>query len=583
MRASEPSKWLVRLRKPNTGPEIRPLFASIRLRSQFLFVCALLAFTAQAAERKPVASELALRDFITLVLERNESIHLRMLEFEINRKRHKAEWGTFEPEFVASYDRIENERQNTAEQRRSSGVEIFTEKNNIYNGGLEALVPTGARIRLGYTLRDLRNNLQDPIITTPTPGTIVTNAVRGLTGRPEYQTFVGLSATQPLLKNAWNTANFASLRIAALASDIAYQDYRRQMMMILSTAEAAYWNLFLAQEQVRFFEDSVALAEGLVRDFRARLQAGRASDLDVLQAEAGLALRKSKLAEAQQRYRETGAQLRTLISLPADATGFELRATDQPNPGVDIPAFDQAALRALSLNPDYLTEQKKLAQENVRLAYAKNQRLPQLDLKASYGLNGLGDSPGESWEETESANFPSFSVGVELRIPIIGGIRAKNQRDAARLKKEQALLQVKEVETQVLNAIQTALLKVQNARDTVANYRDVVRYDEDLLKTQIARLEVGTVEGRKVLEAEAELFEAKNAVAEALVQHERARLELVLVQGSLLEARNLEWSQKELQERTGEAFRRAGGTEERFNDVLNELKSRYNPPGQPKS
>ena len=44
-------------------------------------------------------------------------------------------------------------------------------------------------------------------------------------------------------------------------------------MLIVSTAEATYWNLYLAQEQVRFFRDSVALADALVVDNEARVRA----------------------------------------------------------------------------------------------------------------------------------------------------------------------------------------------------------------------------------------------------------------------------------------------------------------------
>src|SRR5438105_4992112 len=252
---------------------------------------------------------LTLQEFIMLILEKNESVQERILEFEINRKHYDGEKGAFEPEFVLGYNRVENDQQNTAQQRRSTGVAIFTEKNNIYDGGIEALVPTGGRLHLGYTLRDLRNNLQDPAL-----GTIITNGPRR-----EYQTFVGVSLTQPLLKNAWTTATFANLHLAALASDVAFQEYRRQLMTILATAEATYWNLYLAQEQVRFFQESVSLAEGLVKDGRAKVEAGKGSDLDVLQAQAGLALRRSKLVEAQQKYRETAAQLRTLIPLQPDA------------------------------------------------------------------------------------------------------------------------------------------------------------------------------------------------------------------------------------------------------------------------
>ena len=86
-------------------------------------------------------------------------------------------------------------------------------------------------------------------------------------------------------------------------------------MLIISTAEASYWNLYLTQEQVRFFEDSVRLASTLVVDSQTRFEAGRASELEVLEAQAGLALRQSKLFEARQRYHETAAQLLTLIAL----------------------------------------------------------------------------------------------------------------------------------------------------------------------------------------------------------------------------------------------------------------------------
>jgi len=262
-------------------------------------------------------NELTLKTFLQLVLQRNESLHARVLEFEISHKRLKAEQGAFEPEFVLGYDRVENERENTAEQRRSSGVLVFKEKNNIYNAGLEALVPSGARVRLGYSLRDLNNNLQDPVF-----GSIVTNVTKG-----EFASFAGVSLTQPLLKNAWLNANLANIRLAALASDVAFQEYRRQMMLIISTAEASYWNLYMMQEQVRFFEDSVRLAGTLVADNKTRLEAGKAAELEVLESEAGLALRQTKLAEAQQKYYETAAQMLTLVSL-SSPTG----APTPPNP-----------------------------------------------------------------------------------------------------------------------------------------------------------------------------------------------------------------------------------------------------------
>src|SRR5206468_3835220 len=102
------------------------------------------------------------------------------------------------------------------------------------------------------------------------------------------------------------------VRLAALGSDIAFQDYRRQMMIIVSTAEASYWSLYLAQEQVRFFQESVATAEKILNDNRARVQAGKSSELEVLEAQAGLALRRSKLSEAEEKLYEAINKVLTL-------------------------------------------------------------------------------------------------------------------------------------------------------------------------------------------------------------------------------------------------------------------------------
>lgn len=209
------------------------------------------AFAAGGADVPPAApggadparaERLTLSNYLRRVVRANETLQARWLEARAARRRARAERGAFEPEVVASIQRQINERQNTVEQQRSTLTGIFSERNNIYQGGLESLLPSGARVRLGYTLRDLRNNLQSqPLFLS-----------RGATNG-EFVSFVGMTVTQPLLKGAGPAATLAALRIAALESDMALQECRRQFMITLAQAEDAYWNLYLAQEQVRFF------------------------------------------------------------------------------------------------------------------------------------------------------------------------------------------------------------------------------------------------------------------------------------------------------------------------------------------
>jgi outer membrane protein TolC len=493
-------------------------------------------------------SALTVKELLQRVVDHNESLQVRLLEVEVSRRRVLAEKGAFEPEIVASYERVETARTNTTEQARNLSLGVFKERNNLYNGGLETLVPTGARLRLGYTLRELNNNLSRSFdIGRTNPFSLITH---------EYHSFFGASFTQPLLKNAGTVATMANLRVAAISSDIAFQEYRRQMMTVVSSAEAGYWNLYLLQKQVSFFEESVALAQRILNDNRVRLDAGRGSELEVLESQSGLALRQSRLAQVREKLVEGANRVRALYSDARFSTNVLVQAVEEP-PAQErsVDAFESWRM-AFELNPDYLIQQKKFQMENVRLGYAKNQRLPQFDLKAAYGLNGLGTDPWNSWDQIEHWSWPAWSAGVELHIPVLGGLRSKHELAAARLRLKQAAIGLHDLETQLSTALNTTLHRLRTARESISNYETVVNFNQNLLQTQLARLEVGRVESRKVLEVEADLLEARNALTEAKVLYQQALLELELIQGSLLKARELEVDAKTLKARTEQALRR---------------------------
>lgn len=551
------------------GSQLHSRFQTLCWRTSAVLPAFLFCLTNLLRAETPVSSSaeagLTLKDYVQRVLDYNESIQVRMLQVEVARHAVLAERGVFEPELVGSLEHQDSQRPNTVEQQRNLlGANLFNERNNLYSGALEALVPTGARLRLGYSLRDLRNNLQQQ----------ANFASSGATNG-EYATFVGFSLTQPLLKNRGQTATLASLRLAAANSELAFQEYRKQMMQVVSTAEAIYWELFFAQEQARFFDESVAVAENLLKDSRARLDAGKASELDVLEAEAGLALRLSKQSEARQKLFETMNRFISLYSGTVMTTNRTARATDRPETKDANLFYLEGWQDAFELNPDYLTRRKQVVVESVRLAYARNQRWPQVDLKASYGLNGLGDSPSASWEDVQRQNFPAWSVGLEMRIPLSGGAKARHELSAAQLRQKQTLLNLKEIETQIANALDSSIRKVHSTSQSVTNYQTVVAFNQNLLSTQLKRLEVGRIESQKVLETEEKLFEAKNAVVASLVDHQRALLEWELVRGSILKNRNLELTKNQLEDKTSLILKEGNLIDEQYDSFRKELKAEF--------
>ena len=531
------------------GAKCRPAGGTLALAARLFALLAALGLPFGAGlwslEAEPAnalgGAELKLDDYLRLVLRRNETLEAQMLDAELNRRKTSAERGVFEPDWVTSVLRESNKRTNNVlEQAAQSGQPLFSERNTIYDTGIESLVPSGGKIRLGYTLSDLVNNVN------PVPFFQSTNSPF----IQEYQTFFGITFTQPLLKNGGTGVTTAKIRLAALESDIAFQQYRRQLMLTVSGAEAAYWNLYFAQEQMRFFEESVALAQTVLSDSRERLKAGQGSDLDVLEARAGLALRQTKQNEAIQNFYDALSRMYVLAgSIPAPGEA-PVRVVDHPPATIPSLSYKDSYYDAFNLNPDYLIELGKVDQEKVKLGVAKNQLLPDLNLKAAYGINGLGRSPSDSWDSAERANTPSWSVGVELRVPLLGNIQGRNEFQAARLGLQEAVVNLNAVGTQIGNALKSAMQKARTWADSVQSYQTIVGFNQELLKTEQARLSAGKVEARKVLEVEADLFDARQSLADASVQARRAVLEFELAGGSLLKKRNLDLTREELRRRT---------------------------------
>jgi outer membrane protein TolC len=232
------------------------------------------------------------------------------------------------------------------------------------------------------------------------------------------------------------------------------------------------------------------------------------------------------------------------------------RAIDIPASVVDELTSSQDVQMAFQDNPDYRIRLRQAEQEQVRVRYTRNQRLPQLDAKASYGFNALGTNVSGAWDNIERAEYPAWSVGVEMRVPLGGGAKEKNEYLAAKLNHQKSLIAIQEAETQILNAIDAARYRVRASFENIASQQSVVQYNEKLLNTQLDKLSVGSIDSRTVLETEEKLFDARMAFVEILVVYRKSLLDLDLIRGSYLKMRNLEISPYQLTSRTEDYLRR---------------------------
>lgn len=483
----------------------------------------------------PTREALSRGEYLQRVLRNNHVIQARLASFGTALNLHRAERGLMEPELVGTGQWIDRQRPNTIELERSlqSGG-VFIERNLVYSGGVEVRTPTGARVRVGASARRLRNNVQRTVI-------VDLDA--------EYETSVDISIEQPLLRGAGPGVALAPRRMAARSAEIGYQEFRWQLMQTVAQAEVTYWELALAQEQYRLSNESVRSARALLEDSQARLDAGRGARIDVIEAQAGLAQRESRRTQARQRLIEAMNRLAAFFNGRPEQEGIQYQATETPRIDSLELSYAGGTDAALAMSPDVLRTQRVIAQEQLRVQLARNQRLPQVDLRATFGSAGLGFDWNSALDDTEHVRFPQWVVGLDVRVPLFAGVRSRNELAAARQRLRQAEYNLADMEATIRTEMDAAIRRVDAAESIVNSRRAAVSHRQALLDDRMTGREAGRVDARTVLEAEDDLVASQLEMRDSEVEYERSLLELQLLQGNLLQNRGLEMTMDDLESR----------------------------------
>ena len=149
----------------------------------------------------------------------------------------------------------------------------------------------------------------------------------------------------------------------------------------------------------------------------------------------------------------------------------------------------------------------------------------------------------------QSQNFPSWSIGFELTVPLAGNIKGRNLYSAAKLNLQEAYLSLSGVRTEIASGLSASIQKAQAWQQSLQSYKTVVRYNDELLRTELERLKAGTVEAHKVLQIEEDLLDARQELASALTRYRRALLQVELSDGTMLKNRGLDITRDELKRR----------------------------------
>jgi outer membrane protein TolC len=161
--------------------------------------------------------------------------------------------------------------------------------------------------------------------------------------------------------------------------------------------------------------------------------------------------------------------------------------------------------------------------------------MPRVDLVASYGLNGLEYSAQSAFNLSRMSEYPSWTLGVQLLLPLDGNRQGRSDVKAAVLRREDALLSLQAAEVAIANDIDTSLALRASVAERWELWRQIALREQKQLELERSKFTAGRSDVREVLLREERVINAQLSTVEQQAAYAKAQTMLDAAQGTLLE------------------------------------------------
>ena len=477
--------------------------------------------------------DLTLEDAIARALERNLDLvvqRLNPLVFDLSLAQQLA---FYRPTVNAN---VSNSSRTTPASTQLDGGQTVISDTATVNGGLDQAVQWGGG---NYTVNWNNNRSAS------------TNAFASF--NPSYRATVQASYTQPLLRGFKIDTTRQQIQVTRINRDIADIDLRQTITNTVSSVRNAYWDLLYASGTLAVQQQALDLAEELIRDNEARVEIGTLAPIDVVQARSEAAARRQSLAQAEQVLATAELALKQLIvsGTNDDYWTSTLNPVDQPT--LDAPPIDLAAAirAAMADRTDLARSRRQLDINDVNLSAMRNNTLPSVDLIGTYQLQGQGGTRflrsglggnvttelpggvGDAFDQLFDAAFPLWTVQVNVSYPL-GQSAADAALARAQLQIRQVTAQLEQLQLQVATEVTNAVVQIgaiERRIDAAIAARELA---QEQLDAEQSRFEAGLTTNFFVVQAQRDLSTAQDTELRAILDQQKALVELDRVQRTSL-------------------------------------------------
>jgi len=499
------------------------------------------SFFTQAEEQK---KEMSLKDAIYHALKNNLDLQIQMTDAELARKTLKINKAIFIPTFEITGNALELNEPSTG--FLSGSDEIDTQKRISLSLRLSQQLPLGGTVDFQLDNRRTSSNSKWADI------------------NPRLNSIATLTLTQPLLKGFGLTATKREIYIATNNLKITKHQFRENIINLVYQVEEAYWNLVFAYQNLEATKMALQRAMDLLRQNEIKVKVGSAAPIEILTAKAEVARNESLLIQAEKTIQTAEENLKRILNMSKESD--ILIPSDKPEvKRVDID-FNAFLLEGLNNRPDIERAKLDLTNFKIRVKYARNQLLPDLQLTAIYYTTGQGGvlfeylkSPVEpdfnidtdfrevarrsvwgSMDDVFSNLYKNYNITLRLRIPLIFS-REKAELAQAKINLKRSLLNLENVENTIHSEVREVIKELEANAKLVEADRIALALQGQRLRAEEKRLNVGLSTNFIVLDYQRQYANAETQALRSVIDYNMTQAKINRTLGRTLKAYDIKF------------------------------------------
>ncbi len=323
---------------------------------------------------------LSLRETIEMALRNNPDILVSQKNVKIAELDLQSARGAFDTKIslTSNFERKVSPLTNSLFSNGNSAI-----KSKVFNNSFKIEKPLNANgTVVSGEFTNVLQNTNDPF-----------NSFRR-----SYEPALKFSLTQPLFKGRKTDDSRRQIEIAKKNLSLTDLQVRQKTIETISRVQKAYWDLSLALKDLQVQQDAVRDTKKQIETTRRKIEQGSTAPIEIVSLENQAAKFESSVFQSLENVTKAQNTLKTLIaeSETAELWNENIMPTDDINLEIPDVTLSEALNLAVQNRSEIKQNETSESINEINRKFYKDQAKPQVDLTASYTMNGFAGSPNNS-------------------------------------------------------------------------------------------------------------------------------------------------------------------------------------------